>query len=82
LIVVDQEDGVVHEEYWGEFDADRTSLIASSGKMIAAGVLMSLDDQGILDVDAPVADVAMWGQATRRSHRRSCYRTARGSSVW
>lgn len=61
LIVVERDDGVVHEEYWGDFDADRVSLIASSGKMIAAGVLMSLDDQGILDVDAPVADVAEWG---------------------
>ena len=29
LIVVDEEDGVVHEEYWGEFEADRISLIAS-----------------------------------------------------
>ena len=61
LIIVERDDGVVHEEYWGDFDADRVSLIASSGKMIAAGVLMSLDDQGILDVDAPVADVAEWG---------------------
>ncbi len=67
LIVVERDDGVVHEEYWGEFDADRISLIASSGKVITASVLMSLDDQGILDVDAPVADVveslARWAQA-------------------
>ncbi len=61
LIIVERDDGVVHEEYWGDFDADRVSLIASSGKMIAAGVLMSLDDQGVLDVDAPVADVVEWG---------------------
>ncbi len=61
LIVVDQEDGVVHEEYWGEFDADRISLIASSSKMISASVLMRLDDDGVLDVDAPVADVVEWG---------------------
>ncbi len=61
LIVVDEQDGVVHEEYWGEFSADRISLIASSSKMIVAGVLMALDDQGLLDVDAPVADVVEWG---------------------
>ena len=61
LIVVDREDGVVHEEYWGEFDADRISLIASSSKMISATVLMRLDDDGLLDVDAPVADVVEWG---------------------
>jgi CubicO group peptidase (beta-lactamase class C family) len=61
LVVVDRDAGVVHEEYWGEFDAERVSLIASSSKMIVAGVLMRLDDQGLLDVDAPVADVADWG---------------------
>jgi CubicO group peptidase (beta-lactamase class C family) len=61
LIVVDRDDGVVHEEYWGEFDEDRISLIASSGKVVTASVLMSLDDRGILDVDAPVADVVAWG---------------------
>ena len=61
LIVVDQEDGVVHEEYWGEFDADRISMIASSSKMISASVLMRLDDDGVLDVDAPVAEVVEWG---------------------
>ncbi len=63
LIVVDRDDGVVHEEYWGEFDADRISLIASSSKMITASILMRLDDDGILDVDAPVADVVEWGAA-------------------
>ena len=61
LIVIDQEDGVVHEEYWGEFSADRISLIASSSKMVSASVLMRLDDDGLLDVDAPIADVVEWG---------------------
>ena len=61
LVVVDEQDGIVHEEYWGEFSDDRVSLIASSSKMIVAGVLMALDDQGLLDVDAPVADVVEWG---------------------
>jgi CubicO group peptidase (beta-lactamase class C family) len=63
LIVVERDNGVVHEEYWGGFDADRVSLIASSSKMISAGVLLHLDDEGILDIDAPVADVADWGAA-------------------
>ncbi len=61
LIIVERDDGVVFEEYWGEFDADRVSLVASSAKSVSAGVLMSLDDQGLLDVDAPVADVVEWG---------------------
>ncbi len=61
LVIVDRDDGIVHEEYWGEFDSDRISLIASSSKMIVAGVLMRLADQGLLDVDAPVADAVEWG---------------------
>ena len=61
LIVVDREDGVVHEEYWGEFSADRISLVASSSKMITAGVLLRLDDDGLLDIDAPVVDAVAWG---------------------
>jgi CubicO group peptidase (beta-lactamase class C family) len=61
LIVVERDDGVIHEEYWGEFDAERTSLIASASKLISAGVLMQLDDEGLLDIDAPVVDVTGWG---------------------
>ncbi len=61
LVVVDRDDGVVHEQYWGEFGPDRISLIASSSKMIAAGVLLALSDDGLLDLDAPVADIADWG---------------------
>jgi CubicO group peptidase (beta-lactamase class C family) len=61
LVVVQRDDGIVHEEYWGEFDADRVSLIASAGKMLAAGVVMRLHDEGLLDVDAPVAAAVDWG---------------------
>ena len=61
LIVVDRDDGIVDEEYWGEFGPDRVSLIASSSKMITAGVLLRLQDDGLLDIDAPVAAVVDWG---------------------
>ena len=61
LIVVDRDDGIVHEEYWGGFDAKRISLVASASKMVSAGVLLRLDDDGVLDLDAPVADVVEWG---------------------
>jgi CubicO group peptidase (beta-lactamase class C family) len=61
LIVVDRDDGVVHEDYWGDFDADRISLVASASKTITAGVLLHLADQGLLDMDAPVADAVEWG---------------------
>src|SRR4029077_10932382 len=61
LIVVDRDDGVVYQDYWGEFAADRISLVASSSKTITAGVLLHLADEGLLDMDAPVADAVDWG---------------------
>lgn len=61
LAIVDRDHGLVHHEHWGEFDPDRVSFVASSSKMIVAGVLMRLHDDGLLDIDAPVADVAEWG---------------------
>jgi len=61
LIVVDREDGVIHQDYWGEFSEDRISLIASSSKMIVAGVLLHLHDDGLLDIDLPVAESVEWG---------------------
>lgn len=57
FVVVHRDLGIVDERYWGAFDADRVSLIASSSKMVAASVLMALDDAGRLDIDAPIADV-------------------------
>ncbi len=63
LVIVHRDHGVIDEQYFGEFDADRISLIASSSKMITAGVLAHLQDQELLDMDAPVAEVAEWGEA-------------------
>ncbi|MDW3218602.1 MAG: serine hydrolase [Acidimicrobiales bacterium] len=60
LIVVERDEGIIHEDYWGEFSEDRVSLIMSTSKMVSAGVLMHLDDEGALDVDAPIADLAPW----------------------
>lgn len=61
LVVVDRDDGIVHEQYWGDIGPDRISLIASASKMIVAGVLLRLDDQGVFDIDAPVAAAVEWG---------------------
>ena len=61
LVIVDRDDGIVDQQYWGEFSADRVSLIASSSKMITAGVLVRLAQDGLLDMDAPLADVVEWG---------------------
>lgn len=63
LIVVHEDDGVVYHEHFGEFSPDRISLIASSSKMISAGVLLNLQDQGMIDIDAPISDYVEWGGA-------------------
>lgn len=67
LAIVHRDHGIVHEAYWGVFDADRISLVASSSKMITAGVLARLHDDGLLDLDAPIAEalegLAEWGAA-------------------
>lgn len=63
LAIVHRDHGLIHHEHWGDFDEDRVSLVASSSKMISAGVLLALQDQGLLDLDAPVADVVPWGTA-------------------
>ena len=63
VVVVDREDGIVHQGYWGEFSADRVSLIASSSKMITAGVMMRLHDDGVIDIDATVVDTVEWAMS-------------------
>jgi CubicO group peptidase (beta-lactamase class C family) len=60
-IVVQRDDGVVFERSFGAFTDDRIYLLASSSKMITAGVLLRLADQGLLDMDAPVAAAVDWG---------------------
>ena len=60
LIVVDRDRGVLYHEHFGEFDENRISLIASSSKMISAGVMLKLQEQGLLDIDAPIANYVDW----------------------
>ena len=57
LIVVDRDHGVRYHNHWGEFSTDRISLIASTSKVISAGVLVHLHDRGSLDLEAPIGDV-------------------------
>lgn len=61
LIVVHRDHGVIHHEHWGVYDEDRVSLIASSSKMVTAGVLLHLQDDGLIDLDAPIVDSVEWG---------------------
>jgi CubicO group peptidase (beta-lactamase class C family) len=60
-ILVDLDDGVVYKRSFRAFTDDRVYLVASSSKMVTAGVLLALQDQGLLDMDAPVNDVVDWG---------------------
>lgn len=62
LVVVEKDDGIVGEEYFGDFDADRVSLVASASKTVTAGVLVRLADQGLLDLDQPIAEYVDWAQ--------------------
>ena len=60
LVVVEPGDGIVYDGYWGEFGPDRVSLVASASKMVTAGVLMHLADQGLLDPEQPIAEYVPW----------------------
>src|SRR5690606_36892903 len=61
--IVHKDLGIVHEGGYGAFAADRLYLIASSSKVLSAGVLMRLADEGLLDIDAPISDdLADWGE--------------------
>lgn len=60
LIIVERDAGVLYEEHFGTFDADRISLVASSSKMISSGVLLKLQEDGLLDIDAPVESQVDW----------------------
>ena len=60
--VVHEECGVVHTSGYGAYAADRLYLVGSSSKILSAGVLLRLEDEGLLDLDAPIGEyVAAWG---------------------
>jgi CubicO group peptidase (beta-lactamase class C family) len=61
LAVVRTDEGQIYEKGYGDFDADRISLIASTSKVLSAGVVLSLVDDRLLEVDRPVAEYLDWG---------------------
>lgn len=65
--VVHRDFGVLHQAAYGDFAPDRVFLLASSSKILSAGILMRLHDQGLLDIDAtlPAAVGDDWGVARR-----------------
>ena len=61
LAVVREGEGEIYEKGYGEFDSDRISLVASTSKVLAAGVILTLVDDGLLELDRPVAEYLDWG---------------------
>lgn len=53
VAVVHKRDGLVHLQGFGDFASDRLYLVASASKILSAGVVMRLHDQGALDIDQP-----------------------------
>ncbi len=60
LVIVHRDYGIVGHQFWGVFDQNRVSLIASSSKMVTAGVLLRLQDDGLLDINTPIAEYVPW----------------------
>ena len=62
VVVVHRDHGIVHESYSGVFGPDRVSLIASTGKMLSAGVLLRASEQpdSAFDIEGDVTDVVGW----------------------
>lgn len=60
--IVQKDRGIVHTKGYGEFTPDRIYLVMSSSKILSAGILLRLDDRGVIDIDAPIGNyVSSWG---------------------
>jgi CubicO group peptidase (beta-lactamase class C family) len=61
-VLVQKDQGIVHTAGYGGYSKDRVYLVMSSSKILSAGILLRLADQGKLDLDAPIAKyVSAWG---------------------
>ena len=61
LAVVRRGESQIYEKGYGTFERDRVSFIASTGKMLTVVVILSLADEGLVDMDRPVAEYLDWG---------------------
>ena len=52
-IIVQKDKGVIYKKAFGAFADDRDYLIASSSKVITAGIIMTLVDEGKLALETP-----------------------------
>lgn len=63
VALVHRDAGVVLERAFGGFEMDRQANLASSSKVLAAGVLLRLADDGLLDLDVPISEIiGDWGE--------------------
>jgi CubicO group peptidase (beta-lactamase class C family) len=60
VTIVDRDEGIIHESFHGEFTPDRVVLLASSSKMVAADVLLALQDRGLIDLERPLTEFVDW----------------------
>jgi CubicO group peptidase (beta-lactamase class C family) len=62
-VVVHRDYGILHVRGYGAFPEDRISLVASSSKVLSAGILMHLADAGLFDADVPISEhLGAWGE--------------------
>jgi len=60
VTIVDRDEGIIHESFHGEFTPDRVVLLASSSKMVAADVLLALQDRGLINLERPLTEFVDW----------------------
>jgi len=61
LAVVRGGEGQIYEKGYPDIVRDRISMIASTGKVLSAGVILTVVDEGLLELDRPVAEYLDWG---------------------
>jgi CubicO group peptidase (beta-lactamase class C family) len=61
LAIVHRVDGLVYEAAFGEFAVDDVPMIASLSKTVTVDVIMTLVDDGLIDLDIEIADYLDWG---------------------
>jgi CubicO group peptidase (beta-lactamase class C family) len=61
LILVDREQGVIHEEAFGDNEIDSIFAIASVSKISVAAIMMALHDEEHIDIAEPINTYLDWG---------------------
>jgi len=63
IVIVTKASGVVHKKAFGNHTLDTIVLLASTSKVPSAGILMSLADDGLIDIDTPIDTYTDWGNS-------------------